>query len=570
MVGSIDIALRSNRLADFSREAVAEGSIAVADSQLATFARLVFCVLTPAEKFCRRFATALPNQLFRLSPSIAFCLVLAFVSLASADPGDYFRIQVVDDETGRGVPLVELKTVHGVSYWTDSTGVIAFHEPGLMDTQVFFGVSSHGYEFAADGFGIRGARLQTVPGTSATVKIKRLNLAERLYRITGGGIYRDSVLLGDDVPVQQPVLNAKVLGQDSVMNAVCDGRLYWFWGDTNRPKYPLGNFHVPGATSKLPQQGGLDPVAGVDLRYFIGPDGFAKETCRMPGPGPTWIDALTVVPDAAGNERMFARYVKVKPPLSIYERGVVEFNVETQLFEKRRTLSEDEFPQSGAHTFRHSEGGVEYAYLASPYPLVRVAATAEAFVNPARYESWSCFTAGSTADEYDLERDADGQLVWGWKRGTLVPTHQLEQKLLRSGDLKSDERYFRLQDSQSGKAVIAHRGTIAFNAYRDRWIMIFTEHFGTSVLGEVWYAEAPAPTGPWTRATKIVTHDSYSFYNPRHHPVFDQAGGRYIYFEGTYTHTFSGNDQRTPRYDYNQIMYRLDLAIPRLHAAEAR
>ena len=46
--------------------------------------------------------------------------------------------------------------------------------------------------------------------------------------------------------------------------------------------------------------------------------------------------------------------------------------------------------------------------------------------------------------------------------------------------------------------------------------------------------------------------------------MFDKDGGRVIYFEGTYTHTFSGNPEPTPRYDYNQIMYRLDLADPRL------
>jgi len=49
-----------------------------------------------------------------------------------------------------------------------------------------------------------------------------------------------------------------------------------------------------------------------------------------------------------------------------------------------------------------------------------------------------------------------------------------------------------------------------------------------------------------------------------HHSYFDAEGGRIIYFEGTYTHTFSGNPVPTPRYDYNQIMYRLDLADERL------
>jgi len=37
-----------------------------------------------------------------------------------------------------------------------------------------------------------------------------------------------------------------------------------------------------------------------------------------------------------------------------------------------------------------------------------------------------------------------------------------------------------------------------------------------------------------------------------------------IFFEGTYTHSFSGNPEQTPRYDYNQVLYKLDLDDPRL------
>ena len=94
--------------------------------------------------------------------------------------------------------------------------------------------------------------------------------------------------------------------------------------------------------------------------------------------------------------------------------------------------------------------------------------------------------------------------------------------------------------------------------------MIGLEAFGSSLLGEIWYAEASQLMGPWVAARKIVTHEKYSFYNPKQHPFFDQDGGRVIFFEGTYTSAFSGNDDRTPRYDYNQIMYKLDLSDPRL------
>jgi hypothetical protein len=86
----------------------------------------------------------------------------------------------------------------------------------------------------------------------------------------------------------------------------------------------------------------------------------------------------------------------------------------------------------------------------------------------------------------------------------------------------------------------------------------------SSFLGEIWFSEADSLLGPWLRATKVVTHHRYSFYNPVHHPFFDQQEGRLIYFEGTYTNAFSGTKEKTPRYDYNQIMYRLDLSDPRL------
>ena len=86
------------------------------------------------------------------------CFALASLgsNLVAKEP--YFHIQVVDAETGRGVPLVELETVNNIQLVTDSAGNIAFLEPGLMDREVFFRVHSHGYEYPKDGFGFRGVR----------------------------------------------------------------------------------------------------------------------------------------------------------------------------------------------------------------------------------------------------------------------------------------------------------------------------------------------------------------------------------------------------------------------------
>ncbi|HTE19979.1 MAG TPA: hypothetical protein VK689_16565, partial [Armatimonadota bacterium] len=157
-----------------------------------------------------------------------------------------------------------------------------------------------------------------------------------------------------------------------------------------------------------------------------------------------------------------------------------------------------------------------------------------------------------------------GKPRYAWRRNTPAVGPEDGEKLVQAGKLRREDFPFSLLDPGNGKPVVIHRGTVHWNDYRKRWIMIAGEIGGTSQVGEIWYAEAEAPVGPWLHPRKIVTHDRYSFYNPVHHPEFDEEGGRRIYFEGTYTREFSGNPEPTPRYDYNQIMYRLDLTDPRL------
>ncbi len=496
--------------------------------------------------------------------SILTILVASVAITASPQSDDYFKIHVVDEDTGRGVPLVELRTVNNIRFYTDSAGVVAFHEPGLMNSRVFFHVSSHGYEFAKDGFGYAGTRLQVTPGGSAVLKIRRINVAERLYRMTGAGIYRDSVLVGDKPPTEQPLLNGLVFGSDSVVNAVYRGRIYWFWGDTNKPSYPLGNFHVPGATSVLPADGGLDPNVGVNLEYFVGKDGFGKPVAQMPGKGPTWIDGVVTVKDRDGRERLFAKYVKIKPPMVTYERGLIEFDDEQQQFGGRMPIPLDAPLQPAGHPLKRVEDGIEYVHFGHPFPRVRVRATAEDLRDLSNYEAFTCLKQGLREASAELDRDDDGRLQFAWKHDTPPVVGKFRQKLIQQKKLRENEGLIHLQDVETGKRVAAHGGSVYWNEYRQRWVAIILESFGTSLLGEIWYAEADSPLGPWVYARKVVTHDKYSFYNPKQHPMLDKDGGRTIFFEGTYTNMFSGNPDQTPRYNYNQIMYKLDLADPRL------
>lgn len=468
-------------------------------------------------------------------------ILLALAGSAAAQP---FRINVLDDQTGRGVPLVELRTVNGIAHFTDSAGIVAFDEPGLDGKDVFFHVRSHGYEFPKDGFGYRGKSLRVARGGEATLKIKRLNIAERLYRITGGGIYRDTLLVGGKPPIKEPVLNGLVFGSDSVVNAVYQNKLYWFWGDTNRPAYPLGNFQVPGATSSLKD----DPDVGINLDYFLDEKGFAKQTMKMPGKGPTWMTALVPL-----EGKLYASYVKIEPPLKVVARGLAVWDDAAREF-KHVALVDMKAPAiPEGHSFEHDG----HVYFAHPFPVTRVRARAEAFLKIEEYESYTCLKA---ADQ--LDRDDSGSLRYAWRKNAPRLGPQDEQKLLKAGKIQPDETRWLLRERGTGKTVIPHAGSVYWNAHRKRWILIVTELYGSSLLGEIWYAEADAPVGPWREAVKVVTHEKYSFYNPRQHPMFSR--GRHLYFEGTYTHTFSGNPHATPRYDYNQILYRLDLDDPRL------
>ncbi len=502
-----------------------------------------------------------------LVPFLAPALAGAAVTASSS----YFGIEVVDEQTQRGVPMVELQTTSGVRYYTDSNGLVAFYEPGLMDQKVWFGISAHGYEFPPDGFGSRGVALETKAGTIQRLKIKRLNIAERLYRITGQGIYRDTILLGRKAPITEPLLNAQVTGQDGILTAIYRGKLYWFWGDTSRLSYALGNFAMSGATTAVPDK--LDPAVGFNLKYFTGKDGFSRPMAPMPGEGVVWLSGLVVIPDPAGRERMLAWFQRRRGMGAVLENGFVVYNDEKDVFEKLKDFPVDPpiYPQG--YPFRVKEtNGAEYLYFTAPYPAVRVKADWDSYLDLAAYEGYTCLKSGTLyqrKDRAELERGKDGNLVWAWKKNTPPLRPKEQEELIAAGKMKREESPFRLQDADGGKAIQLSNCSCFWNNYRRRYIMIASEVLGATVLGEVWYSESEQPEGPWTAARKIVTHankqgDAHDFYNPTQHPFFDQAGGRVIYLEGCYVNTFSGNPHPTPYYEYNQIMYRLDLADPRL------
>ena len=489
------------------------------------------------------------------------CLLLLLALSARALLADGYRIQVVDAETGRGVPLVELTPQNGTRVVTDSNGIVAFNQAALMNQNVPFDFRSYGYS----NF---GQTLHPTNGGNVQVTIGRNNLAERLYRVTGTGIYQDSVSVGASAPIAQPLLNANVKGQDSVQTAIYKGQIYWFWGDTLYETGALGNFRTAGARSQLPSQGGLDPSQGVNLNYFVNPaNGWAKEMMPVPQSGAMWIDGVFTVRDIDGQERLLARNARYTDLATNVEQGLALFNDSTETFQRFQSYALDAPVTPQGHAFNHTVNGQDYIYFNLTYPNVRVKANWNDVTHIANWEAYTPLRENTRYNSTNppLDRDATGNLIFGWKKNADPLTYEMLSDLVQRGYATRDQLPFRLKDASTGAPVQMHRSSVHWNDYRQAWVMIGVQSYGASFLGEVWISEAPTPEGPWENAVKVATHDrgstsDYSFYNPTSHPFFDQDRGRFIYFEGTYSEIFSGNSNPTPLYEYNQIMYRLDLS----------
>ena len=451
------------------------------------------------------------------------CVAPLWVALASVSLAlEPCRIEVVERGSGWPVPLVELRTTHQVRFVTDNAGVIAFDLPELMGRETWFDVIGHGYEVPKDGFGMRGVRLVPEPGKTLKVEVARAVIARRLGRLTGGGLFGESQKLGRNTDWQE----SESFGCDSVQNAVHNGRLFWAWGDTTLARYPLGVFDMTSATTAPQPFASFEPPVRLKYEYFRDSKAFPRGVAKMPGSGPTWISGYVSLPDKAGRQRLVATYVKIKPPLEAYECGLCVWNDQTSNFERLRVLwtktgaAPKQPPVPDGHpAFWTDAQGRAWVLFGDPLPRLRCAAT---------FEAW---------------QDASA-----WE--TLVPQPSLDS-------------------AADGRPVKPHSGSIAYNAFRKCWVTVFMEAFGKpSAFGELWYAEADAPTGPWGKAVKVLSHDNYTFYNPRLHPECTPASSPVLLFEGSYTAQFADKPAPTPRYDYTQILYRLDLDDPALKPAQ--
>ncbi|MDR2472092.1 MAG: twin-arginine translocation signal domain-containing protein [Tannerella sp.] len=437
-------------------------------------------------------------------------------NIASRDNGrKYCRIEVVEQGSDIPVPLVELQTVHQQRFITDNAGIIAIDEPELMGREVWFNIKGYGYGVKADGFGISGVRLKPEYGETLRVEVQRNCLAQRLGRITGAGLLAESQKTGEYTNIAE----SGVVGCDSIQSAEYEGKTFMLWGDTSIARYPLGVFHSSAATASLNPfpNPALPLIAPDEMKYFRDEKGDIRGVANMPGSGPTWLSGLVCLPSESGKQRLCAVYNKITPPLEVYESGLCVWNDMTQSFDRLKVIwsKSEASPKAPPMPDGHAviwlaPDGKKQVLFGDPLPRLCCKATFEAWQNPA---SW-----------------------------------------------QQIERQTTISSSEDNTPIEPHSGSIAWNGYLQRWVAIFMQRFGKpAAFGEVWYAEAPSPTGVWSKAVKILSHGNYTFYNPRLHTEWAPRNAPYLLFEGTFSSMFADNPPVVPRYDYNQLLYRLDL-----------
>ncbi|HEY0061475.1 MAG TPA: hypothetical protein VGC21_05100 [Telluria sp.] len=475
--------------------------------------------------------------------------------VAGSVPGkdQCMTIRVFDKRTARGIPLVVLTFPSG-DQTTDSQGILAYCNPDHMGA-LTVPVASHGYQG-------KTVPVQARPGGVAQIELESTFAAERLYRVTGQGIYRDSLLLGLTIPLQNGALNGQVVGQDSVISAVYKNKIFWTWGDTDNLSYGLGNFSSPAATSLLPGAGGLAPGRGVDLTYLGNPSGFVSGSVAgiAPTGNPTWLGAMIAVPDSNGDEKLFASFSKPDSNMAPLKNGLVKFDDATQLFKaviEDYPLNGDNYP-AGGQAFKFDNQDRQYAYFKSGG--LRIPATAEAMVDRTAYE---VFTPFSDAQNTILDRTGNA-LNYRWRKGG-SGLGAIAAAITGAGLDAGQSLAGHMRSIDTGGGIGMASTSLSWNEYRGRFVMIGQHKFGTpSTFGEIWYAEGDTPMGPWVDARKIVSHNNYTFYNPYTHPYLSTDKGKTVYFEATYTSSFSTTPVITPLYNYNQMMYRVNVDDKRL------
>lgn len=505
-----------------------------------------------------------------LTTLMLFSLLSSSGSLiAQAAESPWFELQVVDAATGKGIANAEVVRNGLIRFVTDSYGRVAIIEPDFMNQRVYFDVLAEGYDTASSNPMTPGAFVDIVPGGKRVIKLNRKSIAEPAYRITGSGIFKDSAILGYNIPVSEAYSNAGVMVMEnftrsgrplvSCGSVIYKGKVYWFYNGLRGMSFSQKNNRMAVAVSELSGSNS----DGVELKFITGNSNFPKEMAPFGSKSDiVWFDSVMTVSDSGGKERLVAHYTLYDSSIKQKEHGLALYDDDKEVFEKLKVIdSSEKWRYPVGRTFKQESEGKEWIYFGEIFPIGRVPATLDAIQNHDAYEVWSCYEDGETSS---ILRNKKGELVYRWTKKASPVGPAEEQSLIRRKIIDDSEAMF-LPKDETGKDVTFQSGSVRYNPYKKKWVFIGTQFNGKpSRYGEVWYSEAFRPTGPWEKAVKVVSHENYSLFNTVHHDFLNEGNGKVIYFEGTYTNDLSSNALPRMMYNNNRLMYRIQLDDQRI------
>jgi len=480
---------------------------------------------------------------------VTLLVVVVLVSSSSSSSSSrHIRIDVVDDKTGHGVPLVMLTTNFYTRYFSDSAGRVAI-ENDLENQNVWFSVLTDGYDLnvertkGAVQYGSpydAGIVVNLTNDEEHVVYMKRNQIARRAYRLTGQGLYRDSVLTNASIPdsarnraMIDPL--SGVTGQDTLQVVNYQNAVWYFFGDTVCPRSARQNncdstgMYTVGAVSSTIEKARTDPPTFEYIAVGGSPTPIAP---LYPLEQNTWTAAMFTSSD---EKDMYAAYFKnpgdgASP--SEARQGMMIWNG-TQMVELGNEWPRDTtLSLNGAHTIQvlspkdMASGMNDFAWFVNGAVSSRVRRTRNDVANYSAFEkldppkspSYSCNT---------------------------VNWNTYAQKYLCLGDNKVGNN----------------------------------ESFGGTVPLTIAWSDSLL--GPYVNATVILDHGrtGMSCYNGLHLPHMDQD--QFVTVACTFTAMWS-NTNRTPnlwstclfgqnshqgcarvvpRYEYNNIVSKVDLDL---------
>ncbi len=456
-----------------------------------------------------------PSLILFAAAYVAFAANCAFGAFTPKRP---FRVECIDAENGWPVPGVQLTTSAGHRFVSDNAGVVAIGEPDYYGRSMTFSVTGHGYRPSS---GASSVTLSVKAGGEAKVELARQYRAMRLGRIGGGGLFGESMKVGErlDEPEDGEV------GRDSVQVKPYGDKLFWLWGDTNVRSYPLGVFNTTASYTANPPFSAWVPPVAPKYANFKNSDGNIRGVIDQPWGGLMWIFGLVDLKDKKGNAKLGGAWTCVSGNNANSSgscNGLCTWNPDTEKFDITRVLNSSTnscsmFPD-GNNMKWTDEKGKKWILFGGPYPWLKIPDSYESWCNPDTWEKLSYSSRAATC------------------KGSTTST------------------------------VTPKGGQMMWNAAIGKYVAIFYLDLD---FGGLWYAEADSPFGPWYNAEKVCQMDNYNFYNPVVHAESDPTKP-YLIFEATYTDAFVGQPDPTARWNYTQVLYRLNLDGTACEAAPAR